>query len=75
MNIPVLKTTRQRINCFLPPPPLRRTLEIMPTGVDGVYRRTEFYAVCCMRLVDFQNSKKIGTKACADTKTPITKNN
>lgn len=29
--------------------PLRRTIEVMPAGVDGVYRVTQFYAVCYVR--------------------------
>ena len=35
----------------------------MPAGVDGVYRVTEFYAVCCVRVKPFYAACRVRSKA------------
>ena len=44
-------------------PPLRRTLEIMPAGVDGVYRVTQSDSVCCVRVKPFYAACRVRSKA------------
>ena len=41
------------LNCFLPLPPLRRTLEIMLAGVEAACRVVKLYATSSVRVKPF----------------------